>query len=381
MRKLKLIVVGLFASFALSGCWNAKDIQNLAYVTAIGLDYVNGQYITYVQILNFANVGKTENMEIGKIIPIWIGKGEGKTISQSITSIYSTSQMRLFWGHVKAIVCTENILKRGVDEAFDALNRYREIRYNVLIYGTRENLSDIFTQKSIFNLSPLDTIMFTPEQIYLQRSSILPINGNLLAAKLNEPGEPAMLPSLSINKTVWKEDIKNKPMLQINGAYFFTETKMTAWLSEEDLAGARWTQPELKRSLINVPADGTPQASLVLIKPHYKVKLDVRNGEVRYDVHLKISANLDELLKDIPIKSLEEKAEKVVRDQIVSSYVKGLEKKVDVLKLDEILYRDHPKIWHKMHRSQSFTLIRESLRRVDVKINLVNTGKYKARKD
>lgn len=257
MTKRRLRSIGIVFVLILNGCWNSKDIQNMDYVTAIGLDYANGKYITYVQVLNFSNVGRSENVEIGKLVPSWIGRGEGKTISQSLSSIYSTSQMRVFWGHVKAIVCSENVLKKGLVEAYNAMNRYGDVRYNILIYGTREKLSDIFIQKSMFNLSPLDTVMFTPEQTYSQRSSILSIISNQFIAQINEPGEPAMLPSLSINRTVWKEDLKNKPMLQIDGAYFFHKDKMAAWLSEQELSGARWTQKQLKRSLINIPAEGS----------------------------------------------------------------------------------------------------------------------------
>ncbi|RKP58045.1 Ger(x)C family spore germination protein [Cohnella endophytica] len=379
--RLLRILVAVSALFVLPGCWNSKDIQNMAYVTAVGLDYDDGNFITYIQVLNFSNVGRSENIEVGKTVPVWIGRGVGKTISESFSSIYSTSQMRVFWGHVKAIVCSENMLKRGVREAFDAVNRYRELRYNLYIYGTNEKLSDIFVQKSIFNLSPLDTLMFTPEQIYAQRSSILSVTGNRFFSEINEPGEPGMLPSLAINKEVWKEDTKDKPMLQINGAYFFQATKMAAWLSEDELAGARWTQTKLKRCLIHVPLSGKPIAAIVLNRPRYSVKVRFDKDEVKYDLKVRISGYLDELLQDIPITDLETMAEDVVRNQISDSFDNGLAKKVDVLQLEEHLYRDHPKRWHALHQTQNLSLKPGCIRNIDVKINIVNTGKYKEKQE
>lgn len=381
MIRLGLRGLSLLLLLLQFGCWNSKDIQNMDYATAIGLDYdiEKGKFITYVQVLNFANVGRNENQQTGKVVPVWIGKGEGKTLSQSLSSIYSTSQMRIFWGHVKTIVCSENLLKEKVVESYNSVNRFGDVRYNILIYGTKEKLSDIFVQKSVFNLSPLDTIMFTPEQIYAQRSSILPITGNKFIAQLNEPGEPAMLPSISINKTVWKEDKKPKSLLQIDGGYFFEGTKMAAWLSEQELTGTRWTQNELKRSMINVPSVGKPIAAMVLIKPKYKVKSGVENGEVWFDIQLKLTATLDELIENTSIRSLEEQAEKVVQEEIRSSFKKGLDKNVDVLRLVETLYRAKPKQFHELRSKQSRILKQDSLRRVYVKVNLINTGKYKGR--
>ncbi|SFK13254.1 hypothetical protein SAMN05518846_1099 [Brevibacillus centrosporus] len=62
--------------FFLSGCGNSRDIQNLAYVTALGVDYVNGKYVSYVQVLNFSNIARSVDSVLGKPVPIWIGVGD-----------------------------------------------------------------------------------------------------------------------------------------------------------------------------------------------------------------------------------------------------------------------------------------------------------------
>jgi len=362
-----------------TACWNSKDIQTMDYATAIGLDFEGDTYITYVQFLNFGNVGRNEAMQIGKPLPVWIARGEGKTLSESLSSIYATSQMRIFWGHVKAIVCTERMLKHGVEEAYSATNRFGDIRYNILVYGTKEKLTDIFTEKSVFNFSPLESILFTPEQTFAQRSYIVPKTSNRVIAEITEPGEAAMMPSIGINKDVWKEDKKPKSMLTIDGAFFFRDQKAAAWLSEDELAGTRWTQRELKRSLIVVPAEGKAIATLALIKPDYRVKSRVRNGEAEFELSLKLDATVDELNRNAEILQLERLAEEVVRDEIMDSFRLGLAKKVDVLKLEETLYRDHPKQWHELRKKKGFLLSHECIRKIDVHIHIRNTGKYKGR--
>lgn len=102
MKKKTCILLCIALLFLLTACWGSKDVQNIAYVTAIGFDYENGKYISYVQVLNFTNIAKGEKTEVGKNVPTWIGKGEGITVTESLSNIYSTSQLRIFWGHVKA---------------------------------------------------------------------------------------------------------------------------------------------------------------------------------------------------------------------------------------------------------------------------------------
>ncbi|GIO13767.1 spore germination protein KC [Cohnella xylanilytica] len=363
----------------LPGCWNSKDIQNMAYITAIGLDYEGGKYTAYVQVLNFNNVARVESMEVGKEIPVWVGSGTGTSIAEALGSLNATSQLRIFWGHVKAIVCTERMMKMGMREAYNAINRYREIRYNILVYGTKEKLTDILTQQSLLNLSPLDTIMFTPGQLYSQRSSILPIYGNQFIRQVNEPGEAAMLPSIGIDRGHWREDKAGRAMFRITGAYFFDGAKMKTWMSEEELLGARWTQRKLVRTHVNVPNRGKPAATVVLIKPRYSVNPVVQGKDVKFDVQVKVQGYLDELLQDAAISRIEKETAAVVESELRATYGFGVDKGCDVLKLGEVLYRNDPRLFRELHRDGAFFLKRSSLRDIEVKVRLTNTGKYKGR--
>lgn len=40
----------------LSGCWDILDLQDIQYITAIGIDYEDGEYVVYVQSLNFGHL-------------------------------------------------------------------------------------------------------------------------------------------------------------------------------------------------------------------------------------------------------------------------------------------------------------------------------------
>ncbi|MEF3305892.1 Ger(x)C family spore germination protein [Paenibacillus sp. GYB003] len=376
-----LAIAGMLLAGLLTGCWNSKDIQNMAYVTALGFDYENGTFITYAQVLNFTNVAKGEAAEVGKNVPTWIGRGEGVTVTESFNSIYSTSQLRVFWGHVKSIVVTERFLRQGerVKEAYDMVNRYREIRYNILLYGTKEPLRDIFAQKSLLNLSPLDTLMDTPAQIYSQRSYILPVYGYKVIGQFNEPAESAMLPSISIDRQSWSEDKNKRPMFKIDGAYFFHAQKMVGWLSERDLEGYRWLQRKLERSPINIPDDRNPAAAIVVIKPKPAIHHEVKNGKPYFNITLTMKAFVDELVRDTSKTDIEKLLNEGIEKQIRDTYEKGLDIKIDVLKLGQCLYRENPKLWHSLHRDGEFILDRDSLQNVDVKVTLIHSGKYKLR--
>ena len=365
----------------LPGCWNTKEIQNIAYVTAIGYDYVDGKYVSYVQVLNFSNVAKTGGVELGKNIPAWVGKGEGKTAIESLISLYQTSQERLYWGHVKAIIFSENLLKHGIQGVEDSLLRYREFRYNVLVYGTKEPIHDILIQKSILNLSPIETIMSTPNEVYSQRSYIKPIYINTLLANLNEPTLSTKLPSLSIDKSVWHEDNAKKSLLKINGAYFLKNYNLAGWLSEDDLKGSRWVQKKIIETPINIPDEDPPTASLLINKPRFTITPQLIGETVKYNIKVTAQAYIEEMKEPLTEQTVEKEVEKVIVSEIKDTFKKGLKQKCDVLRLEESLFRSNPQKFKEIYpNSDSKSLLTEdSLQNIDVKVHLVSSGLYKQR--
>jgi Ger(x)C family germination protein len=302
-------------------------------------------------------------------------------VTESFNSIYATSQLRIFWGHVKAIVASERFLKNSarVKEAYDMANRYREIRYNLLFYGTKEPMRNIFAQKSNLNMSPLETLLETPAQTYSQRSYILPLYGYKMVAQFNEPAGSALLPSLTLDRRSWSEDEKERSMFKIDGGYFLDGQRFIGWLSEQDLEGYRWLQKKLQRSPINIPNNDSPDAAVVLIKPKPNIRHEVRNGKVYFHIKLSIQAIVDELVRNRSKKEIEAGAAEVIESQIRKTYEKGLQINADVLGLGSCLYRDNPKMWHEMQRDGTIGLTKESLDRIDVKVKVQHSGKYKLR--
>lgn len=369
-----LRLLALLPLLAAAGCWSSQDIQNQAYVTAIGLDYENGSYVVYAQVLNFANVAMTETTELGKGIPIWVGHASAPTISDALGSLHKTSQMPLYWGHTKVLVITERFMRqRGIRDAIQVMNRYREVRYNIYMYGTREKLEDIFIQKSIFNLSPLNTVMFSPKQIYQ------PITGNRFIAKLDEPGNPAVLPSIGFDKKSWDEDRKSKPMFRINGGFYFTNKSLNSWMSEEDLKGATWAQPSLRDTIIKVPSVPPFSAGIMATKADFTAKATLRGGEPKFRIRILVKGFVLELFENASVGRLQELAEDVIRAQVQTTFRKGVASRCDPFSLQQTFYRKYPRQWAELGGAHTYMLKPDSIEKIDVYVKLTHMGKYKGR--
>lgn len=374
------IINGLVASMILlvaGGCTVVSDIQNQAYATAIGIDFEDGEWVAYAQVINFSTVGSSDQVTIGEEQPVWIGSGRGKTIASALTNIGESSQLNMFWGHVKAVVITEAALKKDVEEIYSGINRYREVRYTVYVYGTKMDIRDVLKQKSLFNMSPLYTKIFTGTQSSAEQSYILPLTANRAIARLNEPGDPAAIPSIGLDNNSWSEDKKPKPMFKLTGKYYFHGKKMSSWMSLEELIGTRWSDENLERTSLLIRHDGEKVALLRMAHPMIHTQTIMEPTGTRFKLHVKVHGYVMEMMRDASMKEIEQYAEEAIAKEVTDTFYSGVKHKCDPFAVLQALYRTNPKRFHEEVTGDDFALTNRSLAGVDVEVRLVNTGKYK----
>ncbi|AFQ13084.1 Ger(x)C family spore germination protein [Bacillus pacificus] len=377
LRKLFLISILTLFSSVLTGCWNIKEIQDIYYVAALGIDYKDEKYIAYVQLLDFSNVAKLEGARPDKQPPVWIGKGEGITMTEALNQLYKDAQQRLFWGHVSTLILSNTLLEQDIKSSIDFINRYREIRYNILFYATNESIEDVLKTKSFFTLSGLSTILHEPSEGYKQRSYIQPIQFFQFIRDSNPVGQTAFIPSIKISTENWKEEDKKAPLLRNDGAVFIRNNHLQGWLSESDLNGLRWIDEKTVRSPLWIVEDDQPVVSIVLEKPKVRITPVITNEQVRYKINVSLQAGINEKLKEISENKLVANTEKIIRAEIFNTFEKGVEINSDVYRLGEILYRENPQRWNQEIKEKPFFLNKDSIEHINIQVNLVNSGKLK----
>ncbi|EJR09058.1 Ger(x)C family spore germination protein [Bacillus cereus group sp. WSBC 10925] len=377
LHKIKLIIMMLITSAMLSGCWNIKEVQDIYYVAALGIDFKEGKYIAYAQLLDFSNVAKLEGARPDKQPPVWIGRGEGFTITEALNQLYKDAQQRLFWGHVSTIILSERLLRQDIKDSIDFINRYREIRYNILLYATKEPIDDILKTKAFFTLSGLSTILHEPKERYKQRSYIQPKQFYQFIRDSDPMGQTAYIPSLKISTENWKEESKKAPLLRNDGAFFVRNNRLEGWLSETDLNGLRWMNEKNVRSPVWIIENDSAVVSVVIEKPKITISPIMSSKPILFNIRVEVQAGINEKIKEISDKELITKTEDIIKLEILKSFEKGIEINADIYKLGESLYRQNPRKWKEEVKTDSFYLNEHSIKNLKVKVNLVNSGKLK----
>ncbi|SHF39457.1 germination protein, Ger(x)C family [Seinonella peptonophila] len=360
--KMKLFIMSIMV-FCLTGCWDIRETENTFYITALGLDYQNGQYIAYAQFNNFSNVSKTGSSP-SQTKPVVVAKGTGKILIDTGYSLYTTSQRKISFEHIKTLIVSDRILKQGgMKQILEFMSRFVQFRKTMWIFGTQKLIPEILTTVGPFQIPSIITIQSDPRNIYEQYSRFEPLRMFQFEAYYFEPANTAYLPFLTTSK-IWIEGNKPLNQLKYDGVGFFAHSHYVEHMSEKELIGFKWTNPNLVRAPITVMKNGKPAAKLLLRDPKVKIQSYQRNGKTAFQMKVKFQAEIYQLIQFMPLNILEKYANQELERQIYYTYNKGLQRGIDVYQLSHVFYRDQIalwKEWKKRHGREQLLLDKSSL--------------------
>lgn len=374
-----LLTVSL--SLLLTGCWDNKNIQDLNYVTALGIDYKDGEFIVYTQSLDFTNIAKQEGASNKENKPIWISQAKGKTIDRAINNIFKANQLRVVWDYITGIVLSQRMLEKDILPNIDNLVRYSEVRYTPWIFGTSKPIDTLLSTPSLFGLSSILTILHNPEEAYKQDSTIEPIRFQRFVSEIREPGNTLLLPSLNINQKVWKKDLKKTPQYEIDGIYAIKDGTNREWFPLNQLLGLRWMTYSTVHSFLYLDRGQKPLADLSFSKPKHKVKIAFdQSGQPVFSIYVDVHGSIDELTREAEMKELRKKAELKIIKEIKGTYQKGIKKGIDLYSLKNHLYKQDIQAWKRLSDGNDITLTKESLKSIHVDVSIDHSGMYRIKK-
>ena len=372
---LRAIAITLVFPVLLCGCWNAREIENLLYVNALGIDHVDNEFVVYAQILSFSNIAKEEAGGERTSKGVAVAKGSGRTFVNALFNIYPTSQKQMTWSHIRSIVFSERALeKKHMEEILDELDRFYEFRYTLWTYATKDPILDIFNAKQVFNLPVIYSQLANPSDLYEQNSVLRPMKLFQFIARRDEPNLVVYVPILSINRNSWSEDKKALPKLKMIGACLLQNLEPQGCWPRSDLLGLRWLDEHTVRTLLGITKGGQLLAMTILEKPKVKIEPRLQNGMVTFTIDIHATGYITQVMTVGPIIEIEKEAAKKIEAEVRSLFEKGRKHNIDTLQLGHALYRKYPQEWKRLQKNNTLPLSQESLSTVNVQVKLNNGG-------
>lgn len=346
MKKLAVILI-ILPCFLLTGCWDAREINELAFVLSIGLDKTDNGFKVTAQIASpetysktSSGTGSTQNK------PFWIVTSTGKTIFEAIRNMASKSSRRIFWAHIKVIVISEKLAKGNTLEIFDFFTRNPELRLRTLIAVTPDEAEDVIKIQPEMEKDPAVYLEKVIENKSLTGKSCSIMLKDFIEDYLDAFTGP-VVSRLVIEKS------GAKPIVKTSGAYVFDGDKLSVPLDEIQTRGLLWIKNKMDGSImvVNCPEDGNP-VTLEIKKADSSMKSQIESGIPHFIINVKAEANITEqsCVTDFNdskyLDGLSKALEKAIASDIQSTIAAAQDIDIDFPALNSVLHTQHKEQWH-----------------------------------
>ncbi|MDN4073172.1 Ger(x)C family spore germination protein [Fictibacillus terranigra] len=342
----------LSSSFLLTGCWDRKEVNDMAMVLGAAIDKSKGKNSIEltIQTLNPRNVSNGQQGTGGRGSIISVRSAVGKNMADAASKLQTKISRQIFWGHCKIFILGKKLAKQGgLDPEIDFLLRHPEPRENAHLFVSDGKAADVMEL-----MPPLDQYEGEALRRLAQMRTGAAVTVNEFEEMLTGDAGGAILPLIKILPRLHGEE-KKETSAYIAGTAIFKKDKMIGQINARVTRGLLWLRDEIKVLSITVYPKRRQTIALDPIRQKTRLVPKIKNG--KWTITAKITSentivengtHLDAMSLDV-VKQIEDKANKALNQRInesLSQVQKGMN--VDVFGFAEAFHRKYPKEWEKV---------------------------------
>lgn len=312
----------LLLVFLLTGCYDHKELNEIAILTATEINKVDDEYIVNAQVVN-PQSKDTVNIQA----PFIIYEGKGKTIQEAYRQIKLQSSRFLYPNHLQILVVNENLAKEDINSIVDFYLRIPHVRteFNIII-GKDENILDITTPIDDISATSILETMETNNK-YFGTTNLVTFNefANMTIDKNLE----VILPSIeAVNYNKESDTEENTKTTKIDSLYklsnlaVFKDNKLLGYLTENESITYNILKNKVETTLVTYECEKDKYMTVEVTK----MKSDISTKNKEISIKLEMSGNINETMCKLPLSKEEniKKLQKELEDYVTSEIEKNI---------------------------------------------------------
>jgi spore germination protein KC len=349
MKVLRMLLISGMTMILLTGCWNRVEINDIAIVTAIGLDLVEDDKLRLtlqVAVPSKLVTGGTGGSSGKSTIVI---SETGATVSEAYRNIQGKLSRRIFFSQSRVLLIGEDLAKKGVFHIVDFHTRYAEPRINSFIMFTKGKAS------KIINSMPKFESVSAEEMRELAKMGLKVYVRDFLNMLLTEGIEP-FASQFTLKPLEVSTKNKSGETQAVSGIAVFKGDKLVGWMDEVETRGLLWIRNEIKTGVITIkiPEEkGGGNISMEIIRGETNIVPILKQGELKLDVDVvtelsviendsKVNLHETKVIEEIQTNTEEEISKRI--EMIIEKAKK--EYKSDIFGFGQSVYKKYPKEWN-----------------------------------
>jgi spore germination protein KC len=386
-RKIGVLVIIVLLLILLSGCWNRRELNELAITVGMAIDKSEDQYVITTQVVIPGAVTATR-AGVQKL-PVKTYTEKGNTVFEAVRRMTTVTPRRIYFPHLRFLVIGEELAEDGIGEVLDFLSRDHELRtdfYVVVSKDTKaENVLKVLTVLEDIPANKLFSSLEVSEKAWAP--SIAVTLDELISEIVSEGIQPHLSGIRIIGDVQEGEKLNNVQQidpdvdLQYSNLAVFKGDKLVGWLNESESKAVNYVLGNIKSTIGEVSCpEEKGKVAIEVIRTKADLKAKVENGSPKGTIEIKVEGNVGDvqckkldLMKTKTIDDLEKKSNKEVK-KLIESSIKSVQEefKVDVFGFGEAIHRSNPDYWKKVKKEWDEEFIDMPVEvKVDVKIRRI----------
>lgn len=380
MKKIILVLI----LFTLTGCWNYKELNNLAIATGFAVDIVDDQYEVTVLISNAQKGNSSEGKGSAGAV---VYKGHGNTIFEAIKDASMGISKEIYVSHIEVLVLSKEVAMNKTLEVVDFFFRYPYTRNEFLVViSENSKAGDTFKITTPLETYPSQNISKNLEITGDLQAYVYTVTFNEFVKMIIEEGINPILPTISIMGDVEegnKEDnIKqNEPStyLKLGTMGLFKGSNLVGIGNKDQTKGINFINDKVKTTLIATKMEDS-NIVVEISESKTKIEVDLKNNVPKFKVSIESVGTITEVSGKVKIdepeviemikKSSEEEIKRLCLEGI--NYAKEL--KTDIFGFGNIIYKKDFKKWNDLKDTWNDKNFINSEFEIEVKLDLKTKG-------
>lgn len=352
MKKMIFIIPIIFL---LTGCYNYREINELAIVSGVSIRKVDDEIELTTEVIN---PKKEQDASSGEEPEFIIYTSRAKSVQEAIRKMIKESPRKMYGAHIEILVIDEGIAREYLMDILDSFARNPEIRseFKVLV-GKSDDILKITTPLEKISSENIRNSLENNNK-YLGFANVVTYH-ELISNVLN-PNIELVLPVLSMKGNVNlgedKENISNtsvKATSIIDGMAIFRNNKLIGYLTEEESLTYNILRDSAKNFFIRTSGHDNEYIVHEIIRLSSKMEFDKNKNEMK--ITLTGKSAISEVNEKIDLENLEEvsKLEKELNQELkkmVKRSILSIQKKYnsDIFGFGDVIYKSYPKYFQKI---------------------------------
>jgi len=349
MKKRGIWIVCLLL---LTGCWDRKEINDVAFIVGSAIDMEDGGYRSTMQIAAVGQMGGPQGGGGSSGSKAWhVESAFGRTIRASREAEQKHLSRLLHFSHRRVLIVSEALARQGVIPLFDSIFRFPQNRLSAFPLVSMGEAKEVLTAEAPLERTPAEMI-----RELAQMATLEPINMRIFVYSLLTEGIDPIAPALRKIPAAANLKKEQKTTVELAGIAVFKHDKLATILEDRLATGLLLAMGQARNPTIEVriPGEERKTAVLQITKPESHIRPKLKNGRIEMDISLTMTANLAENMSDYDTtdyrrRALLERAAEQRVIQLVEDAVAALQKhKSDALGFGDAVHRRYRNHWTRL---------------------------------